>query len=58
MKLANCAVPLRNLGGGKFRFGTKEIFSKILKGQLVVRVGGGYMDVDEFIRIYGEAEEV
>ena len=34
---------------GKYLFGTKKITGKILNGRLVIRVGGGYTSVDEFI---------
>ena len=37
-------------------FGTKKIFAKILNSKLVVRVGGGFMGIDEFINTYGESE--
>jgi len=37
-------------------FGTKKIHAKILNGRVVLKVGGGYMVVDEFVRTYGEAE--
>lgn len=57
MERYNCGVPIKRLGGGYFLFGTKKIFAKILNGQLVVRVGGGYMVIDEFIDNYSEAEE-
>ena len=53
----NCQVPIKNLGDGYFMFGTKKIYAKTINGQLVVRVGGGYMVIDEFIENYIEAEE-
>lgn len=37
-------------------FGTKKILAKIINGQLVIRVGGGYMNADEFIEQYGKIE--
>ena len=30
-------------------FGTKKIFAKVLNGRLVIRVGGGFMVIEEFI---------
>jgi len=41
---------------GKYMFGTKKIMAKIINGKLVIRVGGGYMSVDEFIEQYGRME--
>ena len=37
-------------------FGTKKIYAKIINNKLVVRVGGGFMGIDEFINTYGENE--
>lgn len=37
-------------------FGTKKIYAKILNGKLVIRVGGGFMIIEEFIATYAEAE--
>ena len=37
-------------------FGTKKIYCKIINGKLVVRVGGGYMGIEEFIMQYGLQE--
>ena len=45
----NCPVPLERMGNGYYMFGTKKIFAKIINGKLVIRVGGGYMGIDEFI---------
>lgn len=39
-------------------FGTKKILAKIINGKLVIRVGGGYMNAEEFIRQYGWLEMV
>ena len=37
-------------------FGTRKIYAKIMNGKLVVRVGGGYMVIDEFIATYSDPE--
>jgi len=37
-----CDVPLQKLGDGYYVFGTRKIYAKVMNGQLVVRVGGGY----------------
>lgn len=37
-------------------FGTKKIFAKITNGILLVRVGGGFMDIESFYKQYGEQE--
>lgn len=53
---ANCPVPIRKVGNGFYLFGTKKIYAKILNGKLVIRVGGGFMIIEEFIATYAEAE--
>ena len=49
MRLAGVEVPLKRLGGGYYLSGTRKIFAKIMNDKLVVRVGGGYMTIEEFI---------
>ena len=49
-------IPIKKLGGGYYNFGTKKIFCKIINGKLVVRVGGGYMGIEEFIVQHGQLE--
>lgn len=44
------------MGGGYYSFGQKKIFAKITNGKLVIRVGGGYMGIDEFMYYYGAQE--
>lgn len=39
-------------------FGTKKILAKIINGKLVIRVGGGYMNAEEFITQYGKVEMI
>jgi hypothetical protein len=40
---------VKRLGPGKYMFGTRNIIAKIINGNLLIRVGGGYMSADEFI---------
>jgi cytochrome b subunit of formate dehydrogenase len=49
-------VPVKRLGDGYYIFGTKKIFAKIMNSKLVIRVGGGFMVIEEFIAAYGEME--
>jgi hypothetical protein len=37
-------------------FGSRKIFAKIMNDKLVIRVGGGYMLIDEFLPTYGQQE--
>lgn len=47
-------VSISKIGNGFYMFGNKKIFCKIINGKLVVRVGGGYMGIEEFIMTYGK----
>jgi len=42
--IKGCPVPIKRLGGGYYMFGTKKIY------------GGGYMNIEEFIKCYADAE--
>ena len=53
---SGCQVPIKKLGDGYYMFGTRKIYAKILNGKLVIRVGGGYMIIEEFISSYAEKE--
>lgn len=45
-------VDIKRLGGGYYMVGDKKIYCKIMNGKLVVRVGGGYVSIEEFIKNY------
>lgn len=49
-------MPIKRLGNGYYLFGTRKIFAKIMNGKLVIRVGGGYMVIEEFIATYADQE--
>ena len=51
-------VPIKFVrqGGGNYLFGTKKIYIKIETGRLLVRVGGGFTSIDEFLCIYTPVE--
>jgi hypothetical protein len=48
-----CPVPVKRIGPNMYNFGTKKISAKIINGRLVIRVGGGYMGIEEFMMYYG-----
>jgi hypothetical protein len=50
------AVPFRREEPGVYYFGTKKVFIKIEQGRIIIRVGGGFMRIDEFIDIYTPIE--
>jgi hypothetical protein len=40
-----------------YRFGSKRVFVKVEKGGTIkIRIGGGFMHVDEFIEKYTQVE--
>ena len=41
---------------GRYNFGTKKIFVKLEQGKLLIRVGGGYMQVEDFVKLYSPVE--
>jgi|LauGreDrversion4_2_1035121.scaffolds.fasta_scaffold2317735_1 hypothetical protein len=43
-------VPVVRLDGARYLFGTKLVIASIINGQLNVRVGGGYMGMEEFVK--------
>lgn len=56
INFVNSPVPITRLGNNKYSFGTREVVAKVLNGRLVIRVGGGYMSIEEFMRKYGSKE--
>lgn len=47
-------IDVRALGDGHYMLGTKKIFAKIVADKLVIKQGGGFMLIDEFIKNYSE----
>lgn len=41
---------------GRYNFGTKKIYVKLEQGKLLIRVGGGYMQVEDFVKLYSPIE--
>ena len=50
------SIEVQRISGGNYMFGTKKILAKIINGRLIIRVGGGYMNAEEFIDQYGKIE--
>ena len=42
-------VPLLRVGDGQYMFGSRKVFAKIMNDKLVIRVGGGFLSIDEFL---------
>jgi hypothetical protein len=41
---------------GIYKYGKKRVFMKIEKDQIIIRVGGGYLTIEEFINQYCDAD--
>jgi len=51
-------IDVRALGDGHYMLGNKKIFAKIVADKLVVKQGGGFMLIDEFIKNYSEGNSM
>ena len=49
-------IPFYRIQESQYMFGSRKIFAKIMNDKLVIRVGGGYMIITEFLQTYGSAE--
>lgn len=50
-------VPVRRQGDGNYLYGQRKINAKLKNDKLVIKVGGGYMLMEEFLKNNAEAEE-
>jgi hypothetical protein len=41
---------------GIYTYGKRKVFIKIEKDQIIIRVGGGFLTIDEFIENYSPYE--
>lgn len=53
---AKLTIEVQRISASNYMFGTKKILAKVINGRLVIRVGGGYMNAEEFIEQYGKIE--
>jgi hypothetical protein len=53
---AKLEIEVQRISASNYMFGTKKILAKIINDRLVIRVGGGYMNAEEFIEQYGKIE--
>jgi hypothetical protein len=49
-------LEITRISKGVYMFGTQKIHAELRNGHLIIRVGGGYMSMDEFIKHHGPAE--
>lgn len=41
---------IEKISNNNYMFGTKKIYAKVNNGILLVRVGGGFMDIESFFK--------
>ncbi len=56
MNRTKMPIKFIRIGEGIYIFGSRRVHVKILNGKLVIRTGGGYMMLEEFIRLYAHQE--
>lgn len=49
-------VPWKRVSEGVYWYGTKKVTVKIIRGNLIIKVGGGYMKLEVFIANYEDIE--
>jgi hypothetical protein len=49
-------VPIHRIDQSKYLFGSRLISAKIINGILMVRVGGGYMTMEDFVKMHQDKE--
>lgn len=53
---SNLPFEVKRLGKNEYLFGSKKIIAKMVNGRLLIRVGGGFMYVEQFIQQYAKIE--
>eukprot|EP00826_Nyctotherus_ovalis_P020032 TRINITY_DN16258_c0_g2_i2.p1 TRINITY_DN16258_c0_g2~~TRINITY_DN16258_c0_g2_i2.p1 ORF type:complete len:850 (-),score=223.39 TRINITY_DN16258_c0_g2_i2:122-2671(-) len=56
MNSSRCPVKLKRIAEGQYMFGTRKIFAKIQNDKLVIRIGGGYTMIEDFLATYTAPE--
>lgn len=49
-------MPFQRKDPGVYQFGSKRVFIRVENGVIIVRVGGGYMNIEEFLKLYTPLE--
>lgn len=53
---AQLEIPIRRISPGRYQFGTKQITMQLRNDSLIIRVGGGFMLAEQFIKDFGPSE--
>ena len=49
------APSMTALGDGNYQFENKKVTARVLNGKLVIKIGGGFMLIDEFLKTYDKS---
>jgi hypothetical protein len=49
----NWDVPIQRLGNNTYSIGNRKILASLINDKLMIRVGGGYVGIEEFMMFYG-----
>ncbi len=49
---------IQKLSPNNYMFGAKKIYAKVANGILLIRVGGGFMEMDAFYKAYGVGSQI
>lgn len=49
-------MPVTRHGQNQYTIGNKKVIATLINEKLMVRVGGGYVGMDEFMMVYGAFE--
>jgi hypothetical protein len=52
----NTGLRFEKVGENSYIIGTRKVQAKVNGGILLVRVGGGFIDIDSFFKQYGDLE--
>lgn len=44
-------------GEGVYQFGSKKIYIKVEQDKILIRSGGGYISIEEFLNLYSQREQ-
>mmetsp|Transcript_9794 Transcript_9794/g.19231 ORF Transcript_9794/g.19231 Transcript_9794/m.19231 type:complete len:678 (+) Transcript_9794:492-2525(+) len=55
-RYSDLPVGFKREESGVYLFGTRKVIVKMEQGRLIVRVGGGFMNIEEFVEIYTPLE--
>ena len=50
-------VTIKRVSPGIYFIGARKVTAKIISGKLVIRLGGGYTGIEEYIQTYADKDQ-